>query len=97
MVARRTHGFVAPQYEFPRTLIGTDGPVRRRYAGGMTRLRHRASRNLGTLALQAPFVAAHRLTHELATGEPLEWWFRWLALAWEKWFAGAEVAAASST
>ena len=55
--------------------------------------RLRTTRNLSTLALHAPFVAAQRLT-KLASNDPVTWWFGWQKLAWEKWFAGAEVAAA---
>jgi len=63
----------------------------------MPRRRQRTARNLSSLALQAPFVAAHRLTHQSACNDPLKWWFGWQALAWEKWFAGAEVASAIAT
>ena len=60
----------------------------------MSKSRHRTARNLRTLALHAPFVAAHRLTHGLASSNPLTSWFEWQSVAWEKWFACAEVAGA---
>lgn len=60
----------------------------------MTTRRLRTARNLQTLALHAPFVAAHRLTHGLASSNPITSWFQWQSVAWEKWFAGAEIARA---
>ncbi len=49
--------------------------------------------HLQAIALQAPFVAAHRLANELTSSDPVRAWFGWQAVAWEKWFAGAEAAA----
>ncbi|HET7844218.1 MAG TPA: hypothetical protein VFL14_08715 [Xanthomonadales bacterium] len=51
-------------------------------------------RDWQTLAFEAPFVAASRLTNELASTNPVRLWADWTALGWEKWFAGAEAAAA---
>ena len=50
-------------------------------------------RDWQTLAFEAPFVAASRLT-KLASTNPVKLWADWTALGWEKWFAGAEAAAA---
>ena len=60
-------------------------------------MKKRASNRLRdwqTLTLEAPFVAAHRLTNDLASGNPVKLWADWTALGWEKWFAGAEAATA---
>ena len=59
--------------------------------------RYRTARNLGTLALHSPFVAAHRLTHGLASSNPLTWWLQWQSLWLEKWFAGVEAASAMAS
>lgn len=72
----------------------TSGYALTLYAPRMKTRRHRTARNLRTLALHAPFVAAHRLTHGLASTNPMTSWLEWQSVVWEKWFACTEVARA---
>lgn len=47
--------------------------------------------------MHAPFVAAHRLSHDLASNDPMRWWLGWQSVALEKWLVGAQAMLAAST